>query len=87
MPQTATFTHKGWFWFCPILAFGEAIDDETALEFEVMPRWQWLEWLFVCCHYLDVARIWVSSLLDPDYEPMFMFRLQRLETPITVTRP
>lgn len=66
-----THTHEGWFWFCPILATLNSRD-----EIEVEARWAILEPVFSLCELLEVARIALSSLVIPDYEPSFMFRLK-----------
>lgn len=63
------FTHKGWYWFCPIY-----LAQEHG-EFIVEARWAVLEPVFSLCSVLDQMRIFLTSMFDPDYEPTFMFRI------------
>lgn len=81
MMDSITYTHSGWFWFCPIL-WAEDGPDSCCVE----ARWWWLEPLFTACEVLERLRIGVSCLLWPDYEPEFGFHVRPLETPITLIR-
>lgn len=63
------YTHKGWFWFCPIYLSPEEPG------FPVEARREWLEPLFAVCEWLEQARIALTSLLAPGYEPTFMFHI------------
>lgn len=63
------FTHKGWYWFCPIYI---SPDDP---ECPVAARSEWFEFLFDFCGMLDAARIWLTTYMNPDYEPTFMFKV------------
>jgi hypothetical protein len=62
-------THKGWFWFCPIYL------DMRSRDIGVEARAAWLEPLFSFCELLEAARIFLTSMADPYYEPTFMFRV------------
>lgn len=66
----AVFTHKGWFWICPIFI---GVNAEGFADVEA--RYSWLEPLFSLCEYFEGFRIWLTSVINPDYEPTFMFRL------------
>jgi len=63
------FTHKGWYWFCPIYI------REGSDEFLVAERHALFAPLFWLASKLDEARIFVTSLLVKDYEPEFMFKV------------
>jgi hypothetical protein len=63
------YTHKGWFWFCPIFLSPEEPDCP------IEARFAWLEWLFSVCECFEAARIFVTSAFNPEYEPTFMFRV------------
>jgi hypothetical protein len=64
------FTHKGWFMLCPI---------KIADPFDGIPciaaRWWWLEFWFSINEGFQQAQIMFLSLLNPDYEPRFMFKV------------
>ena len=63
----APFTHKGWFWLCPIY---------LAPEMPACPvdaRHELLQPIFSLCEYFEAARIWLTTLVNPNYAPMFMF--------------
>ncbi|MEP7043324.1 MAG: hypothetical protein ABI843_09685 [Dokdonella sp.] len=62
-------THKGWFWFCPI--YLSPAEPDAPVE----ARRAWLEPLFSLCMGLEAARIFATSIIVPDYEPTFMFRV------------
>lgn len=66
-PSDPVFTHKGWFWFCPIFI---APNVEGC---PVEARASWLEPLFAACELFERARIFITSILVHDYEPTFMF--------------
>lgn len=69
MTAKPCYTHKGWFWFCPVyLAFeqeGFAMDSRSI----------WFDPLFSLSNVIEQLRIFVTSWLDPEYEPMFMVRV------------
>jgi len=70
MMQSVRFTHKGWFMCCPVKVadpFGEAP--------VLAARWWWLDPWFIVNEALQGLLINVVSLVDPDYEPMWMIRL------------
>lgn len=60
-------THKGWFWFCPVYAAFDPVDDGISME----ERWLGLRPVFWACLHLEQARIFLTSILAPDYEPSF----------------
>lgn len=80
MTDSRTFTHVGWFWFCPIY-FAQHGDDA-----DVAARYWWLEWLFAVCMLFEDARIWMSMAMWPDYEPEFAFNVKPLAEPVTLDR-
>jgi hypothetical protein len=63
------YTHKGWFWFCPIYLSpyveGCPVEARTA----------WLEPLFSLAELFERARIYLSTMLNPEYQPSFMFKI------------
>lgn len=65
------FTHKGWFWFCPIYM----TDPETTFPMSVETRSEWMEPLFTVAEYFERARIWLTAQIVDDYEPTFMFKV------------
>jgi hypothetical protein len=75
--ERVTYTHEGWFWLCPIL-----YADEGAEGCVVDERWPWTGWLFTVSEWLEEARIFWATLLIPDYEPSFMFKVRQLDRPI-----
>jgi len=66
---TREYTHKGWFWFCPVFL---SFDGDEA---DVEARHALLEPVFSLCELLEEARIYLSSLFIEDYEPSFMFKV------------
>jgi hypothetical protein len=66
-PSDPIFTHKGWFWLCPIFI---APDVEGC---PVEARVWWLEPLFSISELFERARIFASGAMLTDYEPSFMF--------------
>lgn len=60
-------THKGWFWFCPV--YLELWNHDAGLSME--ERWAWLAPAFWVSLQLEQARIFLTSILAPDYEPSF----------------
>lgn len=72
-PETIKWTHQGWFWCCPVVA---AFASDGALIVEAKHRW--LEPLFSACEFLERARIGLSTVLIPNYEPSFMFKLREI---------
>lgn len=67
MNDAPKFTHRGWFWFCPIYF---ATDSEGLV---VEARRPWMEPLFSLALSFEAARIWLCTLLSPDYGPAFWF--------------
>lgn len=61
------FTHKGWFWFCPV--YLNAGDGEPFVE----PRHWSMQPAFWLALRLEIARIFLTTMIDPDYEASFMF--------------
>lgn len=64
------FTHKGWFMLCPI-KIAEPFGEAPCLA----ARWDWLELWFDLNEGFQHALITALSLLNPDYEPQFMFKV------------
>lgn len=65
-----TWTHDGWMLLCPVKLSG--VDSGDLI---VAARWDLLEpWLTVQ-HWCQAAMIWLLTLLDPSYEPAWMFRI------------
>lgn len=60
-------THKGWFWFCPVYVAFDPADDGMSME----QRSGWFAPAFWLCLQLEQARIFLTSILAPDYEPSF----------------
>jgi hypothetical protein len=75
--NSTTFTHKGWFWFCPIYW---AEDGADGCVVDVRSPWQ--EPLFYVCEGLEALRISLSCMLWEDYEPSHSFRVEALAAPI-----
>lgn len=73
MQDDFVVTHVGWYWFCPI-----QMDDRDSFAPSVQATFFWLEPLFSFCAALDTARIYIQTLYDPEYEPMFAFRVQEV---------
>lgn len=65
------FKYKGWFFACPI--YLNLDDDENGAE--VAARYEWLEWWFTVNSVICNFMIGLKSMLDPDYEPAFPFRI------------
>jgi hypothetical protein len=62
------FTHKGWFFMCPIYLNpneGEGMNAEA--------RYAWLEWWFTVQEYIFSAMVFICESINPEYEPMFPF--------------
>jgi hypothetical protein len=64
------YTHKGWFFLCPI--YLNANDGEGMA---VEARYEWLEWWFTVNHWIFDAMVFLIELVNPEYEPMFPFRV------------
>lgn len=79
--RTVEYTHSGWFWFCPIYFAFDGDGNCAAVE----ARYEWLEWLFTACEFLEQARIGLSSSLWEDYEPSFQFKVKPLKKPFIRT--
>jgi hypothetical protein len=64
------YTHKGWFFMCPI--YLNANDGEGMA---VEARLAILEPWFDVNRYLFSLCAWLMTAIDPNYEPMFPFRV------------
>ncbi len=64
------YTHKGWFGICPIY-IGKLHSDAPA----VAPRWEWVVPLFVISEWWQGAAIWVCTLVNPAYTPLWKLRI------------
>lgn len=64
------FTHKGWFLLCPIKA-ADPFGKSPCLA----ARWSALDWWFDLNEGLQNSMIAFLTLVNPDYEPMWMFRI------------
>lgn len=64
------FTHKGWFVWCPI-----KIANPESPEPCLAARWCWLEFWFDINAGFQQALMMFISLVNPDYEPQFMFKI------------
>ena len=64
------FTHKGWFFLCPVY-----LNPEDGEGMDVAARYSWLEWWFDVNHWLFSIVVTIVSFFNPDYEPMFPFRV------------
>ena len=62
-------THKGWLWLCPIYLSPDEPDCP------VEARSAWMKPLFGACEYLERLRIFLTSMLFPEWEPTFMFKV------------
>lgn len=60
------FTHKGWWWFCPVYL------NADAKEPTVVPRHWSLDLPYELAGALEATRIFLSCLFIPRYEPSFM---------------
>lgn len=68
------FRYKGWFFACPVyMNFEEDQFGEFGAEVEA--RHEWLEWWFSVNEFFVGISIWLMSLLNPEYEPAFPFRV------------
>ena len=82
--RTCTYTHKGWFGMCPI--YLARIDSPSGPDVDER-HWLLTPWMNFN-EWLVGAWIFVRSMFDPDYEPMFpMLVTGKLESPVTVTYP
>lgn len=68
--QVPKFTHKGWFMLCPI----KVAQPESHAPC-VAARWLVLEPWFTVNEAAQSLMIWVLTMIDPDYEPMWMFKI------------
>lgn len=64
------YTHFGWFDLCPVLIGFP--DGET---FDLKPRWFWAEPLFWLAVQLQGLAIGFCSLVNPEWEPVWMVRI------------
>lgn len=64
------YTHKGWFFMCPV--YLNADDGEGMY---VDARWWWLDWWFSVNNAIFAALVYIKTAINPDYEPMFPFRV------------
>jgi hypothetical protein len=66
----ADFTHKGWFFMCPI--YLNADDGEGM---SVAARWECLEWWFTVNAFICDCVNYLLESINPEYEPHFPFRV------------
>lgn len=64
------FKYKGWFFACSV--YLNLDNDDGA---EVAARLECLEWWFTVNSVICNFMINMNSMLDPDYEPAFPFRI------------
>jgi hypothetical protein len=67
-----TFTHYGWFGFCPVKI--GALDTEAPI---VVARWWWLEPVFWLAELHESLVIGLRSVFMPDVEPVFALKVGR----------
>lgn len=63
------YTHKRWMWFCPIYL------DLASDEVTITTSSRWYAPLFWTAMGLEQLRIAATSLVLPDWEPTFMFKV------------
>lgn len=68
--QSPTFTHYGWFGFCPV-----KVADPYGGEPCLAARWLILEPLFDLQEVIQGAVIWLCSAMDAEYEPMWRIKI------------
>lgn len=75
MVLKTTYTHKGWFFLCPVYLNADQGDGMS-----VAARWPWLDWWF------DVNEAVLDALASLSYEEQpFPFKVTgRLAQPITL---
>lgn len=79
--NTVTYTHKGWFGVCPIY-LGDIEGDCN-----VTARHDALGWLMDLSQFVIEFAIYVKTLINPNYEPMFpMCVTGELSEPIVKAR-
>jgi len=64
------YTHKGWFFLCPIYLNAEDGDG-----MDVEARFEWLEWWFTVNEIIFGGVVYVMILIDDEYEPLFPFKV------------
>lgn len=64
------FTHKGWFLLCPIYI----ADLDTDAPFIHPRHWSLMAWMLVN-EALLATFLFVRSMMDPDYEPLFPIKV------------
>jgi hypothetical protein len=67
-----TYTHYGWFGFCPVKIGG--LDTPAPL---VAPRWWWLEPVFWLAEQHESTTIFLRSIFMPDVERLWALRVTR----------
>lgn len=65
-----TFTHYGWFSFCPVKIAGIDTEEPT-----VAARWPILDPLLTAAEWVQGVRITFCSLVNPHYEPGFKIHI------------
>lgn len=63
-----TFTHRGWFAFCPVYLVEEGIDGMLAVERNGIPTW-----LMDAAQIAMGLAIFLLSAIDPHYEEQWGF--------------
>lgn len=64
------FKYRGWMWFCPIYFDDPEADEPCIVERNGVP-----EVLLTIAHWAQLISMSVLSMIDPDYEPAFMFTI------------
>jgi hypothetical protein len=64
------FTHYGWFFMCPIYLNANE-GDGMAVEAR---HWMLEPW-FTVNELIFAACVWIMTSINPEYEPMFPFRV------------
>ena len=64
------FTHKGWFFMCPIYLNA---DDGDGMD--VAARFECLEWWFSVQEVFFKIMVFFIETFNEDYEPMFPFKV------------
>lgn len=68
--EEPVFTHKGWFCLCPV-----KVADPFGAAPCVAARWLILEPWFTVNEAFQTLMIWALTMIDPNYEPMWMFKI------------
>lgn len=65
-----TFTHKGWFFMCPVYLNAHEGDGMN-----VVARRPWLEWWFDTNEALHSGFCWLCDMLGIEYNEAYPFRV------------